>query len=63
MHNFFMCHEKRFNQPSVTFIIREITQQVDSLKAIGGEGGGGSDKNTVLAAEGRMTHHLQELRY
>lgn len=44
-------------------VFREISQQVDSLKAIGGGGGGGSDTNTVLAAEGRMTQHLQELRY
>ncbi len=41
--------------------------QLDTIMTMGnngggGGGGGGGSDGTVLAAEGRMTHHLQELR-
>ena len=41
---------------------RLLSGKVDQLKITGG-GGGGVDSGSISAMEGRLSHHLQELKY
>ena len=48
----------------INFIIRGLNSKMDHLlRSIEGNiGGGGVSDNTVLAAEGRLSHQLTELK-
>ena len=48
----------------INFIIRGLNSKMDHLlrSTEGNVGGGGVSDNTVLAAEGRLSHQLTELK-
>lgn len=40
-----------------------LSSKVDNIRSTGGGGGGGISDDKVNAMEGRLSHHLQELKY